>query len=152
MRLAAATAAVAWLACAPTGDHAPVYPVKGKVTYKGKPITDGYVIYELEGGGEAKGSAAEPGAGPLRVTGRIQADGTFQLRAFPGVEGMPEGHYKVGITSRAGRTEVGIFDAGRKIKKGNSDVLRGRYSDPKTSGLRGEVVKDRPNEPSFDLQ
>jgi hypothetical protein len=152
MQLTAAIATVAWLACAPTGDHPPVYPVKGKVTYKGKPITEGTVIYELEGGGEAKGSPAEPGAGPLRGTGRIQADGTFQLRAFPGVEGMPEGHYKVGITSRPGRSEVGILDAGRKVKKGDPDVLRGRYADPKTSGLRNEVVKDRPNEPSFDLR
>jgi hypothetical protein len=64
---------------------------------------------------------------------------------------MPEGHYKVGISSRRGRTEAGILDAGPKIQKGNPDVLRGRYSDPKTSGLRDEVVKDRPNEPSFDL-
>ena len=37
--------------------------------------------------------------------------------------------------------EAGIFDS--KTKKGNPDVLRGRYSDPKTSGLTGEVVKDR---------
>jgi hypothetical protein len=129
-----------------------VYPVKGKVSYKGQPMTEGSVIYELEGGGAAKGSPADPGAGPFRVTGRIQADGTFQLWAFSGVEGMPEGKYKVGITSRRGRTEDGIFDAASKLKKGNTDVLRGRYADPKTSGLRDEVVKDRPNEPSFDLQ
>jgi hypothetical protein len=122
------------------------------VTYKGKPITEGNVIYELEGGGEAKGSAPGPGAGPLRVSARIQPDGKFQLWAYPGVEGMPEGHYKVGVTSRRGRTEVGVLDAGPKIKKGNPDVLGGRYADPKTSGLSDEVVKNRPNEPSLDLQ
>jgi hypothetical protein len=152
MRLAAMIAAVACLSCGPTGGHPPVYPVKGKVSYKGKPVTEGYVVYELEGGGEAKGSPTEPGAGPLRGTGQIRADGTFELRAFPGVEGMPEGHYKVGITSRPGRSKAGIFGAGSQIKKGNPDVLRGRYSDPKTSGLTGEVAKDRPNEPSFDLK
>jgi hypothetical protein len=129
-----------------------LYPVKGKVTYQGKPITGGSVIYELEGGAEAKGFPSEPRAGPFRVTGGLRADGTFRLWAFPGVEGMPEGHYKVGITSRPGRTEVGIFDAAPKIKQGNPDVLGGRYSDPKTSGLRDEVVKGRPNEPSFELQ
>jgi hypothetical protein len=152
MRLAAAIVTVPWLACAPTGDHPPVYPVKGKVTYKGKPITGGSVLYELDGGGDAKGSPAEAGAGPLRATGRIEADGTFQLRAFPGVEGMPEGHYKVGITSRSGRSEAGVLDTSSKIKKGNPDVLRGRYADPKTSGLKDEVVKDRHNEPAFNLQ
>ncbi len=122
------------------------------MTYKGKPITVGTVLYELEGGGEAKSSDAASGTGPFRVTGRIQADGTFQLRAFPGADGVPEGHYKVGITSRPGRTEVGIFDPESKIQKGNPDVLRGRYADPKTSGLKDEVAKDRANEPSFDLQ
>ena len=47
------------------------------------------------------------GNAPFRVNGRIQADGTFQLQAFPGVDGAPEGHFKVGITSRPGRTEGG---------------------------------------------
>jgi hypothetical protein len=149
--MAAAIATVAWLGCAPT-DHPLVYPVKGKVTFKGNPITPGSVIYELEGGAEAKGTSSEPRVGPLRVSGQIQADGTFQLWAFAGVEGMPEGRYKVGITSRPGRSEAGIFDAASKIKKGNPDVLRGRYSNPKTSGLTDKVVNDRPNEPSFDLQ
>jgi hypothetical protein len=150
--LAAVIFALSLIGCTQSRDHPPVYPVHGKVTYKGKPITGGTVLYELEGGGEAKGAAGEPGAGPLRASGRIQTDGTFQLQAFPGVDGLPEGHYKVGITSRLGRTEVGIFDPESKIKKGNPDVLRGRYTDPKTSGLRDEVVKDRPNEPSFNLQ
>ncbi len=141
MRFAAAIATVAWLACAPAGDHPPVYPVKGKVMYKGKPITEGTVIYELEGGGEAKGSPPEPGAGPLRVTGRIQADGTFRLWAFPGVEGMPEGHYKVGVTSRRGRTEVG--DPGRRAEdqEGQSGCPPGavlRSQDVGTQGRGGE--------------
>jgi hypothetical protein len=152
MRLAAAVAAAAGLSCAPTGDHPPVYPVKGKVTYKGNPITEGSVVYELEASGDAKGSPGEPGAGPLRGTGRIQADGTFQLSAFPGALGMPEGHYKVGISSRRGHTEVGVLEAGPKLKKGNQDVLHGQYADPKTSGLKDEVVNNRPNEPSFDLK
>jgi hypothetical protein len=151
MRVAAAIVSVASLGCA-GGDHPPVYPVKGKVTFKGKPITEGSVIYQLEGGGDPKSSPAEPGSGPFRVSGRIQADGTFQLWAFPGIEGMPEGHYKVGISSRRGRTEGAIFDTGSKEKKRNNDVLRGRYSDPKTSGLKDEVAKGRPNQPSFDLQ
>jgi hypothetical protein len=151
IRLAAAVASVAWLSCSP-GNHPPVYPVKGKVTFNGNPVSEGSVIYELESGGETKSSLAEPGAGPFRVSGRIEADGTFQLWAFPGVEGMPEGHYKVGISSRKGRSEGGILDVGPNVKKANQDVLRGRYADPKTSGLKDEVVKNRPNEPSFNLQ
>ena len=148
--LIAAMVALSWLGCG-SGDHPPLYPVKGKVTFKGKPITEGYVVYEREAGAETNPASGDASAGPLRVSGTIRSDGTFQLNAFPGAEGMPAGHYRVGITSRAGRSEGGLFDGGRKIQKGNSDVLRGRYSDPKTSGLTDDVVKDGPNEPSFDL-
>lgn len=152
VQLATAIATAAWAACAPGGDRPAVYPVKGKVTYRGKPITEGAVVYELEGGEQSGGSGSEPGAWPFRVVGKIQADGTFQLRAFPDGDGLPEGHYKVGITSRRGRSEGRLFKADTKIAKGNPDVLRGRYADPKTSGLKDEVARDRSNEPSFDLK
>ena len=122
------------------------------MTYKGKPVTVGSVIYEREGGGASEGALAGPEGGPFRVIGKIQEDGTFRLSAFPGAEGIPEGHYKVGISSRSGRSETGIFDLASRIKKGNPDVLRGRDADPKTSGLVDEVAKDRANEPTFDLK
>jgi hypothetical protein len=49
------------------------------------------------------------------------------------------------------RTEAGLF-GGSTVKKGDPDVLHGRYSDPKTSGLKFDVVADKPNEPVFDLK
>lgn len=151
LTLAAAVVALTWLGCGADQGHPPVYPVKGKVTLKGKPLTEGYVVYELEESSGAKSSSGESTAGPLRVVGPIRSDGTFRLNAYPGIEGMPEGRYKVGISSRAGRSEGGLFDADRKIQKGNPDVLGARYADPKTSGLTDQVVKDKTNEPSFDL-
>jgi hypothetical protein len=151
-RLLIAMVVAASLACKEsTGDHPPVYAVKGKVLHKGKPITGGTVVYELDEG-DAKGSPAPPGSGPLRATGRIEPDGTFRLMAFSGTEGVPEGHYKVGISSMPPRTEGSLLDSAQTAKKGNPDVLRGRYADPKTSGLRAEVVKDQANEPTFDLK
>ena len=151
MYLAASVALLTWLGCGAEQGHPPVYPVKGKVTLRGKPLNEGYVVYELEESKITKSSSGVSTAGPLRVVGPIRPDGTFRLNAYPGVEGMPEGRYKVGISSRAGRSEVGIFDADRKIQKGNPDVLGARYADPKSSGLTDQVVNDKPNEPSFDL-
>jgi hypothetical protein len=149
--LISAIVTAACLACSQSsGGHPPVYAVKGKVLYKGKPIAGGVVVYELEEE-DAKTSLASSGSGPLRATGRIEPDGGFHLMAFPGAEGVPEGHYRVGISSMPPRTEESILDSDGTAKKGNPDVLRGRYADPKTSGLRAVVVNDRINEPTFDL-
>jgi hypothetical protein len=141
-----------FLGCGPTiGDHPPVYPVKGKVLFRGKPISAGVVIYELEGGDSAPSNQSQP-RGPLRATGRIEADGSFELIAFQGALGVPEGNYKVGISSIAARSEANLLESAKSAKKGDSNVLQGRYADPKTSGLRDQVFKDHTNEPTFDLK
>jgi hypothetical protein len=132
-------------------DHPPVYSVKGKVLYKGKPVSSGVVLFELEGSDPTSSTSAIAG-GPLSATGRIEPDGSFQLIAYQGTEEVPAGQYKVGVSSVPARTESNIFDSAASVKKGNPDVLRGRYSDPKTSGLRTEVLKDQTNEPTFDLK
>ena len=132
-------------------DHPPVYPVKGKVLYQGRPISGGVVVYELETGDPSASSPAQ-GNGPFRATGRIEPDGGFRLVAFAGAEGVPEGNYKVGISSMPARSEANILDSAGSAKKGNPDVLRGRYADPKSSGLRAQVAKDQPNEPTFNLK
>jgi hypothetical protein len=120
------------------------------VLFKGKPISGGVVVYVQEGGDPTRSSTTS-GKGSVRATGRIDADGTFRLMAFPGAEGVPAGHYKVGISSVPARTEANLFDSAGSIKKGNPDVLRGRFADPEQSGLRTEVFEDKPNEPTFDL-
>ncbi len=151
-RIAAAINVALCLACAPSPDaHPPVYPVHGKVLYKGKPIAGGVVTYEREGS-DAKAPPAGADGGPLRATGRIETDGSFRLTAFAGAEGVPEGAYVVGISSRPPHTEAGLLGPRDGVKKGDPDVLRGRYADPRTSGLRAEVRKDAPNEPTFDLK
>ena len=141
-----------FLGCSLTApDHPPVYSVKGKVLYKGKPISAGVVLFELEGGDPASSTSTPVGA-PLRATGRIEADGSFRLITYQGTEGAPAGNYKVGISSVPPRSEANILDAAASAKKGNPDVLGGRYSDPKTSGLRIQVLKNQTNEPTFDLK
>jgi hypothetical protein len=118
----------AFLACSQTPEGQPaVYPVKGVVLYQGKPITGGTVVFERDGGDPVDPTSPQSN-GPLRATGRIEADGSFGLTAFAGAEGVPEGQYTVGISSVPGRSEGNLFEAAASAKKGNPDVLRGRYS------------------------
>ncbi len=132
-------------------DHPPVYPVKGKVLLGGKPINGGTIIFEYDGkGGDAP---QNPSGGPFRVTGKINNEGTFNLVAYTGSEGMPAGNYKVGILAVQGRSESNLLD--RKvnaIKKERTALSSNQYADPKTSGLTAQVSEDKPNEPVFDLK
>jgi len=60
-----------------------LYPVSGKVTYKGgKPVTAGLVIFE-------------PVGQKLSARGEIRADGSFQLGTHRDNDGAMEGEYKV---------------------------------------------------------
>ena len=126
-------------------------PVKGRVLYKGKPLTGGVVLFERESE-QGEPPAGSGTAGPLRATGQIQADGSFSLNAFEGASGVPQGRYRVGVSSVPPRSEANIFGGTVVIKKGDPDVLRGRYADPKTSGLRCDVSDAQASEPIFDLR
>jgi hypothetical protein len=132
-------------------DHPPVYPVKGKVIFKGKPMKGGTILFEYAG--EGSDTLKGPPGQPFRVTGKINNEGTFNLVAYPGSEGMPAGNYKVGISIVQGRSESNILNRTLVVeKKGHSAVSTNRYADPKTSDLTAEVSKDRPNEPVFELK
>src|SRR5262245_16358306 len=57
-------------------------PVKGQVTYKGKPLTGGSIMFEpVDGGREAHGT--------------IQPDGTFSLSTFRSGDGAVRGVHRV---------------------------------------------------------
>ena len=132
-------------------DHPPVYPVKGKVVVGGKPMKGGSIIFEYVG--DDSDVLKGPPGQPFRVTGKITNEGTFNLVAYPGSEGVPAGNYKVGISTSQGRSESNLF--GRKLeieKKTRSAASHAEYADPKTSGLTTKVSKDRPNEPVFELK
>jgi hypothetical protein len=68
---------------------APTVPVKGKVTYKGKPVTQGQITFEpTDSGREAHGE--------------IKPDGTFELSTFKPGDGAVTGTHKVTVKG-AGR-------------------------------------------------
>src|SRR5262249_23488958 len=71
----------------------------------------------------------DAGLKALRPSGRVGADGSFQLTSFRPNDGAPPGDYLVTVVWRS------------PAKAGDADVslLPGRYMDPKLSGLKARV-------------
>ena len=67
------------------GGSASLIPVKGKVTYKGQPLSQGTVTFESQDSGK-------------RATGKLQADGTFVLSTYKEGDGVAAGEHSVFIT------------------------------------------------------
>jgi hypothetical protein len=65
-----------------------IAPVRGKVTYKGKPVPAGTIKFEPEGPGPS-------------ATGEIQRDGTYVLTTHKEGDGAVLGPHKVTITAPA---------------------------------------------------
>ncbi len=68
-----------------TPEKPPTVPVKGRVTYKGSPLTGGDVTFAPSGGGVDR----RAGSGP------IQSDGTFVISSYQSGDGVEAGEYKV---------------------------------------------------------
>ena len=106
-------------------------PVTGKVTYKGKPLPNGTIMFV-------------PSEGPA-ATGEIGSDGTYRL-STGSIDGAVLGSHKVSITALA--------DIGGALPEQRNptppSLLPAKYLSHETSGLTAEVKKGK-NEVIFDL-
>lgn len=109
----------------------PLYPVRGKVTVEGAPLTSGQVSLVAE----PTPTTPVPSSG-----GKIESDGSYEI-VTAGRSGAPLGKYKVRVTPLTVPTKGGApaltFDK--------------KYTDPKTSGLDYEVVAS-PQPGQYDLK
>lgn len=62
-------------------------PVRGKVSYKGRPLAQGTVKFEPDSGRGAEGD--------------IRPDGTFELSTFKAGDGAVEGTHRVAVVGKA---------------------------------------------------
>jgi hypothetical protein len=99
-------------------------PVKGKVTFRGKPLTKGVVEFEPKDSGR-------------RATGDIGPDGAFVLGSIKEGDGATAGVHRVSIT------EVEFSPDGTRLPV--------KYRQPNTSGLEATVSPEN-NEFTFDLK
>jgi hypothetical protein len=107
-------------------------PVSGKVTYKGKPVPNGTVMFV-------------PAEGPA-ATGEIGPDGSYKLTTYANNDGAVLGTHKVSITA--------LQDTGGGLPEQRSgtppSLLPSKYLSHDTSGLTAEV-KASDNQVNFDL-
>jgi hypothetical protein len=142
MRLTLSLACLAVAAALPADDEQPkpkeaerppCHQVEGIITLDGKPLNQAVIVFHPDG----------RNAGQFEPKGETNQDGKFALTTFKKDDGAPAGKYRVtvGVPERD--------DKGRP-KKG-TDLLKGKYGDPKTAVLTVEV-REGASEFNFDLR
>lgn len=121
--------------CAEQIDKKPTAPVKGVVTYEGKPLETGEVVFF-------------PDSGEQIAHGKIQPDGSFQLTTYEEGDGAFPGTHKVTIISERDMEGVSAEDPEAALEP---SFIPLKYNMQKTSGLTA-VVKEGGNEINFDLE
>lgn len=125
--------------CGGSGDALATAPVKGLVTYQGKPIANLSIAFM-------------PDNGPL-ATGKTDASGKFELMTNKPGDGAMIGTHKVAISFVADEIPpMGGPDPGNTYKAPVSPIPK-KYADVTTSGLTKTVEKDAAkNDFTFDLK
>jgi hypothetical protein len=107
-------------------NHKPVFPVQGKVLYKGQPAQNAIVFLHPLG----KVAPDEP-----TPRGIVAADGSFRIGTYRDKDGAPAGQYAVTV----------VWKTEAKGGDDQDNLLPARYLNPSTSGLTAQV-KEGPNE------
>jgi len=85
----------------------------------------------------------------------IDEQGGYILGTYDVGDGAYVGKYKVTIISRGPDLPIPPRKKGKMLEEdmqgSGKPLIPARYSNPMTSGLSAEVVKDKPNEINFDL-
>lgn len=112
------------------------YPVNGKVSYNGKAVKNGIIMFVPDGEGNA-------------ANGNLEADGSYKLTTFAANDGARPGKYKVSIQVFPGEGEGGGLP-GQEFA-GMKPPIPPKYGQPTTSGLTAEV-KEGENPLDFALK
>lgn len=113
-----------------------VYPVKGKVTLKGKPLDQAEVVLISE-----DPTLVEQ----VRPKGRTSEDGTFTLWTYEKGDGAPSGKYKAIVTRN-----LVVTTGGSAVSKPND--LPKKYASPTTTDLIVEIGNGPTDIPTLELK
>jgi hypothetical protein len=131
-----------------TGRRVPVYPARGQVLHKGKPLVDALVILRPVDKAAKDADVPQP-------TGRTDAEGKFLLHTYLGNDGAPAGSYQVGISVSPAFSETRNVMQKTATKpllsKAAADAIGARYSNPDNSGLKAEIKPVENEVPPFNL-
>lgn len=84
-------AALACCSCNKGPQRLPVHPVRGKVTFDGKPAAGAMVVFHPLSG--------EAAGGKLRPVAAVQDDGSFEAHTYDYKDGLPAGDYAIDLRS-----------------------------------------------------
>ena len=126
--------AAAALACTSCGTG--IYPVSGKVTYKGEPAAGAAVFFQRQG--------ADLMNEPM-ILGLVQPDGSFSVVCGDQGAGAPPGEYDVLVEWRPPSHQP------KGLAPNTADRLGGRYANPKNPRLHAEIKAASNNLPPFEL-
>lgn len=126
------------------------YPVSGKVTYQGKPVTKATVVFEPSNPPLPKG----------RVANGFVEDGTYSMTTASEGDGALPGEYKVVIfasdldVTGLAKQQGGLLHQGdaehQKAAKAAKSLIPQKYSKSDTSGLTAKV-DPKSNKIDFNL-
>ena len=133
------------LGCSPSG-QVKVYPVKGRITYQGKPMVGGGAITfvpTIDQAGKAPG-------------GTIKPDGTYELGTYKENDGAMAGEFKVIIFQQIAQEREAAPDgsaptATASLSVSPADHIPKIYSSDRDTPLTAKV-EAKPNEFDFDLK
>jgi len=113
--------------CGPADKIVPVFPVRGSITFQGKPPVGAQVLLSPV-------SKQEVLAAPL---GRVKEDGSFQISTFGEGDGAPPGEYVATVQWFRPVSDGGGSGPG-------PNVIPKQYARPSTSPIK-VTVKSEPN-------
>jgi hypothetical protein len=129
------TAALA-LGCVSCANKNNIYPVSGKVTYKGGPASGATVFFRRQGGDPMNEHT---------IMGIVGEDGSFELVCGSLGKGAPPGEYDVLIEWKRVAGQMG----GRPQR--GPDRLKGRYADPGRPRFHATIKAQRNALAPFEL-
>lgn len=131
--------------CGPAG-QVKTYPVKGRITFEGKPMVGG-------GGISLIPLADQPGK---TAGGTIQPDGTYVLGTYKDADGSMAGEFRVVVFQETVKEGKAAADGSGGAIAGVSTVAAGDripvvYANDRESPLTAKI-EAKPNEINFDLK
>jgi hypothetical protein len=122
-----------------------LFPIRGEVTYQGKPLPEGTVVY-----------LPQDSPGARQATGAIQPDGSFALMTRDENDGAMRGSYQIAIYAYkphpgepATREEHEALAKKGGLKR--EYLIPEKFADPKTSGLTDVVNEEHSGFKKFEL-
>ena len=119
-----------------------LYPVRGKVLYKGEPAAGADVVFCLKG---------DTSKDPLRPTGKVRSDGSFLLSTFRADDGAPAGDYAV-LVRWYKEGKVGQEKGKKRSHNVPIDFLQDRYANPASPRFTATVRTETTELSPFDMK